>query len=416
MTEEKGGNIMTFRLEHRRRLLHWLAASPLLPYANAFAAPDIPSKLLELETAADLIAKPEDAVNVFDFEPVFRKNVPPAHAGYMYSGIDAEATLRANREAFGRYYLRPRRLVDVSKVDTSIDIFGVKYANPIFICPTGGNKAYHPEGEMAVARAAKAGGHLEMLATPATTSIEDAMAARGGPVWYQLYASPSWDIAQALVKRAEKAGSPVVVVTVDRVGGRNQEPFIRMSRKDTRNCVGCHPKDLQQSVARKPAYAGIDVSGVRNLQSANMSWDFVKKLRDTTKMKVVLKGILTAEDAELAVKAGVDGIVVSNHGGRGEDSGRATIDVLPEIAPVAKGKILLLVDGGFRRGTDVCKALAMGADACGVGRPYLWGLGAFGEPGVAKVLELLRTEFRASMMQCGVQTVKGFTPEFVRKV
>jgi isopentenyl diphosphate isomerase/L-lactate dehydrogenase-like FMN-dependent dehydrogenase len=405
------------RFAHRRRLLQWLSASPLLPYASlASAAPDIPSKLLEIEAESPLIAKPEEAINVFDFEPVFRKNVPPAHAFYMYSGIDAEVTLKANREAFGKYYLRPRRMVDVSKVDTSVEIFGAKYASPIFICPTGGNKAYHPEGEMAVARAAKAGGHLEMLATPASTSIEDAIAARGAPVWYQLYASPSWDIAQQLVKRAEKAGAPVVVVTVDRVGGRNQEPFLRMRKKDARNCEGCHPKDLQGSVARKPAYAGIDVSGVRNLQSANMSWDFVKKLRDATKMKVVLKGILTPEDAELAVKAGVDGIVVSNHGGRGEDSGRATIDVLPEIVPVAKGKILLLVDGGFRRGTDVCKALAMGADACGIGRPYLWGLGAFGEPGVAKVLELMRTEFRAAMMQCGVQTVKGFTPEFVRRV
>ena len=405
------------RLQHRRRLLRWLSASPLLPYAGlAGAAPDIPSKLAELEAAADLIAKPEEAINVFDFEPVFRKNVPPAHAGYMYSGIDAEVTLKANREAFAKYYLRPRRLVDVSKVDTGVEIFGVRYANPIFICPTGGNRAYHPEGEMAVARAAKAGGHLEMLATPATTSIEDAMKARGGPVWYQLYASPSWDIAQQLVKRAERAGSPVVVVTVDRVGGRNQEPFMRMRRKDTRDCSGCHPKDLQGSVARKPAYAGIDVSGVRNLQSANMSWDFVKKLRDTTKMKVVLKGILTAEDAELAVKAGVDGLVVSNHGGRGEDSGRATIDVLPEVTDAVKGRILVLVDGGFRRGTDVCKALAMGANAVGVGRPYLWGLGAFGEPGVAKVLEILRTEFRAAMMQCGVQAVKDFNPAFVRRV
>src|SRR5215472_11680770 len=405
------------RLAHRRRLLRWLAASPLLPYANlSGAAPDIPSKLSELEAAADLITKPEEAINVFDFEPVFRKNVPPAHAFYMYSGIDAEVTLRANREAFGKYYLRPRRMVDVSKVDTSVEIFGVKYANPIFICPTGGNRAYHPDGEMAVARAAKIGGHLEMLASPASTSIEDAIAARGAPVWFQLYASPSWEVARQMVHTAEKGGAPVVVVTVDRPGGRNQEPFLRMSKKDTRNCEGCHPKDLQGSVARKPAYAGIDVSGVRNLGSANMSWDFVKKLRDTTKMKVVLKGILTAEDAELAVKAGVDGIVVSNHGGRGEDSGCATIDVLPEIAPVAKGKILLLVDGGFRRGTDVCKALAMGADACGVGRPYLWGLGAFGEPGVAKVLEILRTEFHTAMMQCGVQTVKGFTPEFVRRV
>jgi isopentenyl diphosphate isomerase/L-lactate dehydrogenase-like FMN-dependent dehydrogenase len=347
---------------------------------------------------------------------VFRKNVPPAHAGYMYSGIDAEVTLKANREAFAKYYLRPRRLVDVSKVDTSVEIFGVKYANPIFVCPTGGNRAYHPDGELAVARAAKAGGHLEMLATPATTSIEDAIAARGAPVWYQLYASPRWEVAEALVKRAERAGAPVVVVTVDRVGGRNQEPFIRMRRKDTRDCAGCHPKDLQQSVARKPAYAGIDLSGLTNTQSANMTWDFIKRLRGATKMKIVIKGILTAEDAKLCVENGVDGLVVSNHGGRGEDSGRATIDVLPEVVDVVQGRILVLVDGGFRRGTDAAKALAMGANAVGVGRPYLWGLGAFGEPGVAKVLELLRTETRVAMMQCGVRAVKEFTPAFVRRV
>jgi len=401
----------------RRRLLRWLAASPLLPYASlAGAAPDIPSKLAELEAAADLITKPEEAINVFDFEPVFRRNVPPAHAGYMYSGIDAEVTLKANREAFSKYYLRPRRLVDVSRVDTGVEIFGVKYANPIFICPTGGNRAYHPEGEMAVARAAKAGGHLEMLATPATTSIEDAMAARGAPVWYQLYASPKWEVAEALVKRAERAGSPVVVLTVDRVAGRNQEPFMRMRRKDARDCAGCHPKGLQASVARKPAYAGIDLSGLPNLQSANLSWEFVKRLRGATRMKIVIKGILTAEDAALAVENGVDGLVVSNHGGRGEDSGRATIDVLPEVVDAVKGRILVLVDGGFRRGTDIAKALAMGANAVGVGRPYLWGLGAFGEPGVAKVLEILRTETRVAMMQCGVRTVKEFTPAFVRRV
>ena len=402
---------------HRRRLLQWLSASPLLASPGfSFAGVDRPSKLPELEANAPLISKPEEAINVFDFEPVFFKNVPPAHIGYMASGIDAEATLKANREAFSKYYLRPRRLNDVSKVDTSVDILGVKYPNPIFICPTGGNKAYHPEGEAAVARAAKTGGHLEMLATPATTSMEDAIAARGAPVWYQLYASPKWEVAEALVKRAEKAGSPVVVVTVDRVAGRNQETFFRLRKNDTRECKGCHSEDLQQSVVRKPAYAGIDLSGLPNLQSANMSWDFIKRLRGATKMKIVIKGILTAEDAKLAVANGVDGLVVSNHGGRGEDSGRATIDVLPEVVDAVQGKILVLVDGGFRRGTDVAKALAMGANAVGVGRPYLWGLGAFGEAGVAKVLEILRTETRVAMMQCGVRTVKEFTPAFVRKV
>jgi isopentenyl diphosphate isomerase/L-lactate dehydrogenase-like FMN-dependent dehydrogenase len=405
------------RFDNRRRLLNWLSASPLLASpAFALAAPDIPSKLTELEAAADLIARPEDAINVFDFEPVFRKNVPPAHAGYMYSGIDGEYTLRANREAFSKYYLRPRRLNDVSKVDMSVDILGVRYPNPIFICPTGGNRAYHTEGEMAVARAAKAGGHLEMLASPASTSIEDAMAARGAPVWFQLYASPKWEVAEAMVKRAERAGAPVVVVTVDRVGGRNQETFFRMKRSDTRTCVACHAEDLQGSVVRKPAYAGIDLKGLPNLQSANMTWDFIKRLRNTTKMKIVIKGILTAEDAALAVSNGVDGIIVSNHGGRGEDSGRATIDLLPEVVDAVKGRMVVLVDGGFRRGTDVCKALAMGANAVGVGRPYLWGLGAFGEPGVMKVLEILRTETSAAMQQCGVKTVKEFTTAFVRRV
>ncbi|HYQ93521.1 MAG TPA: alpha-hydroxy acid oxidase, partial [Burkholderiales bacterium] len=316
------------RFENRRRLLQWLSASPLLASPGfALGGVDRPSKLPELEVNAPLIASPSEAINVFDFEPVFFKNVPPAHIGYMASGIDAEATLKANREAFAKYYLRPRRLVDVSKVDTSVDILGVKYPNPIFICPTGGNKAYHPEGEAAVARAAKIGGHLEMLATPATTSMEDAIAARGAPVWYQLYASPKWEVAEALVKRAERAGSPVVVVTVDRVAGRNQETFFRLKANDTRECKGCHAEDLQQSVVRKPAYAGIDLKGLPNLQSANMSWDFIKRLRGATKMKIVIKGILTAEDAKLAVANGVDGLVVSNHGGRGEDSGRATIDV-----------------------------------------------------------------------------------------
>ncbi|TMG74269.1 MAG: alpha-hydroxy-acid oxidizing protein, partial [Betaproteobacteria bacterium] len=167
---------------------------------------------------------------------------------------------------------------------------------------------------------------------------------------------------------------------------------------------------------RKPAYAGIDLKGLPNLQSANMSWDFIKRLRGATKMKIVIKGILTAEDAKLCVANGVDGLVVSNHGGRGEDSGRATIDILPEVVEAVRGKITVIVDSGFRRGTDIAKAMAMGANAVAVGRPYLWGLGAFGQPGVEKVLEILRTEFQVAMAQCGVRTVKEFTPAFVRRV
>ncbi len=405
------------QFENRRRLLRWLSASPLAASpALVLAGVDRPSKLEQLEAEAALIGKPEDAINVFDFEPVFFKNVPPAHVGYMASGIDAEVTLKANREAFSKYYLRPRRLNDVSKVDTGIEILGVKYPNPIIIAPTGGNKSFHPEGEVAVARAAKSGGHLEMLSTSATTSIEDAMAARGAPVWFQLYASPKWEVAEAIVKRVERAGCPVVAVTVDRVAGRNQETFFRLRKSDTRDCKGCHTPGVQGTTKRKPAYDGVDLSGLSNTQSANMTWEFIDRLRGITKMKIVIKGILTAEDAALCVKYGVDGLIVSNHGGRGEDSGRATIDVLPEVVDAVKGRTTVLIDGGFRRGTDIAKAMAMGANGVAVGRPYLWGLGAFGQPGVEKVLEILRTEFRVAMMQCGVRAVKEFTPAFVRRV
>jgi len=408
----------------RRKFLQWLSASPLLAQSSltAWAAERPyynPSYIEALTAEAELIKSPKEAINVFDFEPVMRKNVPPAHFGYMASGIDNEVTMRANRDAFQKYYLRPRRLNDVSKVDMTMELFGTKYDSPIFVCPTGGNKAYHQEGEAAVARAARTGNHLEMLATGATVSIDEVIEARGGPVWFQLYATSSPDVAIALVKRAERAGSPVVAVTVDRVGGRNQETLFRLRRTDTRDCKACHASASGGGGGgnreRRPNYDGIDLSGVRSFQSANMTWDFIKRLRDSTKMKIVLKGIVTHEDATLAVQNGVDGILVSNHGGRGEDNGRGTIDCLSEVVQAVKGRMPVLVDSGFRRGTDVVKALAMGAHAVGIGRPYLWGLGAFGQPGVERVLELLRIETRAAMQQCGVRSIKELNPSFVGK-
>ena len=414
---------------NRRQFLKWVSASPLLaaPGISALAAEGVmpttrlPDPVMWGSLSPQkIISSPKEAINVFDFELACRKNVPPAHFGYMASGIDDEVTLRANREAFLKYYLRPRRLNDVSKMDTSMEIFGSTYASPVCIAPTGGNKAYHPDGEMAVARAAKVGNHLEMLATGATTSINDAIEARGGPVWFQLYATSSWEVARALVKRAESAGAPVVAVTVDRVGGRNQETRFRLSATDNRDCKQCHSSASGGGGSgvdrdRRPNYAGIDVSKVASMQSANMTWDFIKRLRDTTSMKIVLKGILTAEDAALAAQHGVDGIIVSNHGGRGEDSGRGTIEALPEVVEAVKGRLPILVDSGFRRGTDVVKALAMGARGVCIGRPYLWGLGAFGQAGVERVLELLRIETRAAMQQCGARSIKDLNPNFVRK-
>jgi 4-hydroxymandelate oxidase len=410
------------RATNRRRFLQFLAGSPLLA-TSGFAswAAEAPSKLPDPMFWApanlqDLIASPKDAINVFDFEPVCRKNVPPAHFGYMASGIDDETTLRANREGFLKFQLRPRRLVDVSKVDTSIEIFGTKYDSPIAIAPTGGNRSFHPDGEIAVSKAAKAGNHLQILSTAASASVEDATAARGAPIWFQLYASSKYEVAEALVKRAEKAGCPAVAITVDRVGGRNQETFFRLRRTDTRECSGCHDNStLSASVRSKPNYDGLDLSGLTNTQSSNLNWDTVKRLRGATRMKIVLKGIVAYEDAALAVDNGIDGIIVSNHGGRGEDNGRSTIDALPEIVDAVKGRIPIVVDSGFRRGTDVVKALAIGAQVVCIGRPYLWGLGAFGQAGVERVLELIRIETQAAMQQCGVRSVKELNPSYVRR-
>ena len=406
----------------RRRFLQYLAGSPLFaPGAISAYAKEAPSKLSDPMVWApadgELIKSPQDAINVFDFEPVAHKNVPPAHFGYMASGIDDEVTLRANREGFLKFQLLPRRLNDVSKVDTSVELFGTKYDSPIFMCPIGGNKFFHPDGEVAVAKAARAGNHLLILSTASNDSVEDVTNARGAPIWFQLYASPRWEVAQALIKRAEAAGCPVLVVTVDRIAGRNQETSFRLMRTDRRECTACHDRSsFAARQGRRHNYDGIDLTGIAGSgESSNLSWDSLKRMRDVTRTKIMLKGIVTPEDAELSVQNGIDGILVSNHGGRGEDNGRSTIDALPEIIAAVKGRIPVVVDSGFRRGTDAVKALAMGAQAVGIGRPYLWGLGAFGQEGVERVLEIVRNETRVAMQQCGVRSVKELNPSFVRR-
>jgi isopentenyl diphosphate isomerase/L-lactate dehydrogenase-like FMN-dependent dehydrogenase len=408
------------QIASRRRLLQFIAASPLFAHAaHPALAQDTPSRLADPLAWAPrdvgrLIENPAQALDVFDLEPVMRKTVPPAHFGYMATGVDDEVTLRANRAAFQKLQLRPRRLVDVSRIDLRTDILGTTYDSPIVICPTSSNTAFHPEGEIAVARAAKAGNHLQMLSTVATTSIEDAIAARGAPVWFQLYPTQNWEVAEALARRAERAGSPTIVVTLDVLATQNWETLFRLRRTDDRPCGTCHGRTMQDYVARKPNFDGIDLTGV-SFNATNLTWDFVRRLRDTVRTRIVLKGILAHEDARLAVASGVDGIIVSNHGGRVEDSGRATIDALPEIVEAVGGRMPVLVDSGFRRGTDIVKALALGAQAVCIGRPYLWGLGAFGQPGVERVLEILRIETRAVMQQIGAPSIGHLKPAMVRR-
>jgi 4-hydroxymandelate oxidase len=402
-------------LASRRLLLQFLAASPLFAH-RALAEGVRPSDPVEWAPREldKLITDPRQALDVFDFEPVMKQNVPPAHFGYMATGVDDETTLRANREGFRKFALRPRRLVDVSSVDTSAEIFGVKYDSPIVIAPTGSNRAFHPDGEIAVARAAKAGNHLQILSTVATTSIEDAMAARGAPVWFQLYTTQRWEVAEALVKRAQAAGAPAIAVTLDVRSPAKWGTFVRLRRTDTRDCGSCH--GVNDYLSRKPNFSGIDLGGVSSTVVTNLNWDAVKRLRDIVKVKLVLKGILACEDAKLAADAGVDAIVVSNHGGRVEDGVGATIEVLPEIVEATGGRIPVLVDSGFRRGSDIVKALAIGAKAVCIGRPYLWGLGAFGEAGVERVLAILRAETRIAMQQLGAPSLKDLVPAMVRRV
>jgi 4-hydroxymandelate oxidase len=409
------------RVTSRRRFIQFLAASPLFAGTSLAAfAEERPFPELQPDPYVwaprdynHLIADPKEALDVFDFEPVMHQKVPPAHFGYMASGVDDDVTLRADREGFLKFQLRPRRLVDVSKVDMSTEILGQRYESPIIIDPTGGHKAYHPDGEAGVARAAKIGDHLMILSTQATTSVADVIAARGRPIWSQLYATNKFEVARHHVESMQRQGSIAVAVTVDRSGARNQETAIRMARTDTRQCSACHDhSSLAASMRNDPMYDGADLSGLENIQSSAMTWDYIKRLRDVSSMKMVLKGILAWEDAKIAAETGIDAIIVSNHGGRADEAGRSTIESLPEIMNVA-GNMPVLIDSGFRRGTDIVKALCMGAKGVAVGRPYLWGLGAFGQPGVERVLQILRTELMVAMQQVGAPSLKDLKPSMV---
>jgi isopentenyl diphosphate isomerase/L-lactate dehydrogenase-like FMN-dependent dehydrogenase len=389
----------------RRAFLKLLAASPLLagvPYIGQALA-----QTPTLQGIDSLVANAPDALDVFDLEAVARRNIPPAHWGYLAAGVDGEETLRANQQAFSRYQLHTKRFVDLSKMGMSLDLFGTTYKSPIFLSPLGAQRAFHPEGEIGSAKAAASRGHLQVLSTVSSIGVEDVTAAYGAPIWYQLYTTNKWDITVKLVKRAEAAGCPVVAVTVDLPVGRNTESATRWARTDTRTCSSCHAAGGPDPRTR-PMFSGNDMTGV-GLNSSSLTWDFIKRLKDVTKMKVLIKGLESRGDAELAVRHGADGIIVSNHGGRATETGRGALEALPEVVAAVRGRVPVLVDGGVRRGTDVLKALALGATAVGIGRPYVWGLGAFGQAGVERVLDILNNELRLAMAGVGARTLRDIT-------
>jgi 4-hydroxymandelate oxidase len=424
----------------RRKFLKFLAASPLV------GAPTVASTLATLFASAPeeafaqsydvlrgarralgpdgIITAPGDALDVFEFEPAAKKAVlsqdaplgsAPAHWGYLESGVEGDVTRDANHSAYAHYNIRVRRLIDARKVDTSVKIFGESWASPIFICPVSSLGAYDPEAGVTVARAAGKRKHQMILSTVDNASISDVNKARGEPAWFMLYPTDDWTVTQALVRRAEAAGSPAIILTVDRQGGRNTETLFRARRLDDRDCTGCHTPGFANEVGRKANFADIDVSKVTNLYGTGMTWESIDRLRGIVKGKLLLKGIMTGEDAALAPSHGADGIIVSNHGGRAEESGQATIDVLAEVVDAVKGRIPVLIDGGVRRGTDVLKALALGAAAVGIGRPYVWGLASFGEAGVDRVLEILDAEFVTIMRQVGALNISQITRDAVTR-
>ena len=390
-------------MSNRREFIKFLAASPLLTSYPAFAQ--------EVEEAlGERILDPSEIINIFEMEAVARSKVPPAHMGYLVTGVDSDDTLRANREGFTRFQIKPRRLVDVSQTDMSVNVLGAEADSPFFLCPVGSQGAFHADAELGSARAAAAKGHHMILSTMSSTAVEDVAEARGNPLWWQLYVANQWENTAFMLRRAESAGCTAVALTIDLPGGRNTETSQLMARQDSRECAACHtPPRI------KPMLNGENGRPFRT-GDPSMTWDVIGRMKEVTDMKVIIKGIEVASDAALAVQYGADGIIVSNHGGRATETGRGTIEILPEVIAAVNGRIPVIIDGGIRRGTDAFKALALGASAVGIGRPYVWGLGAFGQAGVERALDLLNRELAIAMRGSGTPSIADIGPSYVHDV
>ncbi|HZF11995.1 MAG TPA: alpha-hydroxy acid oxidase [Thermoanaerobaculia bacterium] len=359
-----------------------------------------------------------DPINIFELETVAREKLTREAYDYYASGAHDEVTLRDNRAAYDRLSLAYRVMVDVSRRDLRTTVLGQPVAMPILVAPTAFHQLADPEGERATVRAAGAAGTVMILSTLSNTPLEEVVAAASGPVWFQLYIYKDRKTTEGLVRRAEAAGCRALVLTVD-------APLLGRRERDVRNRFRLPPgifvaNVLPAGYGEVPSALGDSglAAYVASLLDPALSWRDVAWLQSITQLPVLVKGIVRPDDACRAAEAGAAGIVVSNHGGRQLDTSPATIDVLPEIvdALAARGhRIEILVDGGVRRGTDVVKALALGARAVLVGRAVLWGLSYNGEAGVAYALKLLRDELDLAMALVGTPTVADITRDLVRR-
>jgi isopentenyl diphosphate isomerase/L-lactate dehydrogenase-like FMN-dependent dehydrogenase len=346
-------------------------------------------------------------VNLDEYEPIARDRMPQPAFDYIAGGAEDELTLADNRNAFQRIRLMPRFLTGVSSVDLTTSVLGHDLAMPVMLAPVALQKLAHPDGEAAAARAAAEAGVLQIVSTVSSLSLEEIAAASAAPKWFQLYCYEDRDVTRRLVQRSEAAGYTAIVMTID-------VPRLGRRERDMRNLLS-FPED----VGPGNFAAGANVSSVpderrgsalamywNTLIHDSLSWDDVDWLRSLTSLPILLKGVLHPDDATKALDYGVAGIIVSNHGGRQLDSSPAGIDALPAVVEAVAGRVPVLVDGGVRRGTDVIKALALGADAVLIGRPYVYGLASDGESGAARILSLLREEIEISMALLGVNDVK----------
>jgi 4-hydroxymandelate oxidase len=358
--------------------------------------------------------RPPEPVNVLDFEPLARERLSGPAFDYYASGAEGEVTLRWNQDAYDRLSLHYRVLVDVSRRDLSTVVLGRKVSMPVLVAPTAFHKLADPEGEAATAHAAGQAGTVMILSTLSNTPVEEVVAASAGSVWFQLYVYRDREASRALVQRAEAAGCEALVLTVD-------APLLGRRERDMRNRFQLPPGLSVENLL--PAGMGELPDAVRDsglaayfasLLDPSLSWKDLSWLSSITRLPVLVKGIVRPDDAVRAVEHGAAGIVVSNHGGRQLDTSPATIEVLEEIVAAVDGRLEVLIDGGVRRGTDVVKALALGAKAVLVGRPVLWGLAFGGSAGVGRVLEILRQEMDLAMALCGCPTVSDVGRGLVR--
>ncbi|NIM00217.1 MAG: alpha-hydroxy-acid oxidizing protein [Acidobacteria bacterium] len=337
------------------------------------------------------MSEAEQARNIDELAALARQRLEPGIAEYLDGAADDKRTLRANTARFADVGIRARRLVDVATIDTTVEILGERWPSPIALAPVGYQGLFHADAELATARAAHSRGQRFIASAVSTEPIGSIHAAAPGS-WFQLYPTPDRAVTARLLEHAEGAGCPVVALTVD-------VPTLGNRERGLDTLLG------MLSDGRLKAGNFPDLEGELTIEDPSMDWSMIDWMRERSSMKIVLKGIVTAEDARRSVEQGVAGIVVSNHGGRQEESDRATIECLPEVAAAVGGRCAVLFDSGIRRGTDVFKALALGADAVCVGRAYVWGLAAGGEAGAGRALDLLNEELVRIMRLAGTPTI-----------